>query len=191
VLSMQSTESATALTDYALAVASLGFAIAQGRRLSPRNQVSAWFWCAAFIASAVAAAAGGAYHAFVERVEPRMLRSLWNLTMIAMGACGAFATAGIHSAYVTRKDGTVKWLVSGIVVTLAGATVQQGPRVRHFSVQPRRHVPPDTNRRTVLPVSLRADGTRSTARCARCVGHDSRCACRYRIELMLVSGWPN
>lgn len=123
---MHSSDSATALTDYALAVASLAFAIAQGRRLGPQNQVSAWFWCAAFIASAVAATSGGTYHAFITRLEPRMLRFLWNLTMIAMGACAAFATAGIHSAYVRRKDGTVKWLVSAIVVTLAGATVQQG-----------------------------------------------------------------
>jgi hypothetical protein len=123
---MHLTEPATALTDYALAFVSLGLALAQARIVGPRNQVSAWCWCAAFIASAVAAAAGGTYHGFVTSLEPRVRRALWNLTVFAMGACAAFGTAGIHAAYVRRKDGTVRWLVYGIAVTLAGAAVQQG-----------------------------------------------------------------
>ena len=127
---MRLAEPVTALTDYALAVASVCFAISQGRIVGPRNQVSAWFWCAAFIASAVAATAGGTYHGFVTSLEPRTLQSLWNLSVFAMGACGAFVTAGIHSAYIMRKDGTVKWLVYGIVATLAGVAVQQGVMLR-------------------------------------------------------------
>jgi hypothetical protein len=42
-----------------------------------------------------------------------------------MGAFGAFATAGIHAAYVQRKDGTVQWLVAGVAATLVGAAVQR------------------------------------------------------------------
>ena len=54
-------EPVTMLTDYALAAASLGFAVALRRSIGPRNRVSAWFWCAAFIAAgagAVLAVAG-------------------------------------------------------------------------------------------------------------------------------------
>lgn len=123
---MTLSEPLTTLTDYALAVMSAGSAIAIGRTIGPRNRVSAWFWCAAFIASGVAAAAGGSYHGFRPRLDPGSVRGLWNLTMFAMGAAGAFATAGIHAAEVRRADGTVTWLAGGIAVTLFGAAVQQG-----------------------------------------------------------------
>jgi hypothetical protein len=132
---MYLTEPVTMITDYGLAAASLGFAVALRRSIGPGNRVSAWFWCAAFVASAVAAAAGGTYHGFATHLGQETLRSLWNVAMFSMGACGAFITAGIHSAYVRRRDGTVKWLVSGIVVTLLGAAVQQGriPRGPNFN----------------------------------------------------------
>lgn len=120
----------TTLTDYALAVAGLGFAFAVGRRIGPQNRVTAWFWCAAFIASAVGAAAGAAFHGLGARLEAGTVRVLWNLTMFSAGACGAFVTAGIHAAHVRRVDGTVKWLACGIAVTLAGAAIQQGAWLR-------------------------------------------------------------
>jgi hypothetical protein len=137
---MYLTEPVTMLTDYGLAAASLGFAIALGRSIGPGNRVSGWFWCAAFAASAVAAAAGGTYHGFATHLGQETLRSLWNVAMFSMGACGAFITAGIHSAYVS--DGTVKWLVSGIVVTLLGGAVQQGriPRGANFNYNDAYHL---------------------------------------------------
>jgi uncharacterized membrane protein len=114
----------TSITDYALAVASLGFAIAIGRSIGPHNRVSAWFWCAAFVAAAVAGAAGGTFH-FLEANQGAARRPLWTTVLVSMGAFGAFVTAGIHAAYVQRKDGTVQWLVSGVAVTLIGAAVQR------------------------------------------------------------------
>jgi uncharacterized protein DUF6962 len=123
---MPLSEPLTTLTDYVLAAVSLGAAIALARSIGPRNRVSAWFWCAAFIAAGVAATTGGSYHGFKPRLDPSTIRGLWNLTMFSMGACGAFATAGIHAAEVRRADGTVTWLAAGIAVTLLGAGVQQG-----------------------------------------------------------------
>jgi hypothetical protein len=122
---MQITEPVTMLTDYALAAASFAFAFLTGRLIGPRTRVCAWFWCAAFIASGVAAASGGTYHGFAMYLDSGTRRTLWNVAMYLMGAGAAFITAGIHSAYIKWKDGTVQWLVAGILVTLAGAAVQQ------------------------------------------------------------------
>src|SRR5262249_27040044 len=108
----------TSITDYALAAASLGFAIAIGRSIRPDNRVWAWFWCAAFMAAAVAGAAGGPFHFLESPSHDAARRPLWTTVLISMGAFGAFVTAGIHSAYVQWKDGTVQWLASGIAVTL-------------------------------------------------------------------------
>src|SRR5215475_7588444 len=118
-------EELSAFTDYALAAASLMFAIAIGRSIGPHNRVSAWFWCAAFIAAAVAGAAGGTFHVLESASEDAARRRLWTTVVVSMGVFGAFVTAGIHAGYVQRKDGTVGWLVSGIAVTLIGAAVQR------------------------------------------------------------------
>jgi hypothetical protein len=115
-----------ALSDYALAAASIGFAVAVGRKLGPRNRVSGWLWCAAFIAAGIAAAAGGTFHGIETWVEPSIIRALWNIAAFSMGGCGAFIVAAVHAANVSRTDATVTWLVSGTAVTLFGAAVQQG-----------------------------------------------------------------
>jgi hypothetical protein len=114
----------TSITDYVLAATSLGFAIAIGRSIRPDNRVSAWFWCAAFMAAAVAGAAGGTFHFLESPSHDAARRPLWTTILISMGAFGAFVTAGIHAADVQWKDGTVQWLASGIAVTLIGAAVQ-------------------------------------------------------------------
>jgi hypothetical protein len=122
---MHLTEPVTMLTDYVLAAVSLGFASAMRRSIGPRNRVSAWFWCAAFIAAGAAAAFGGTYHGFAAHLAAGTLRALWNAAVFSMGACGAFITAGIHSASIRRQDRTWTWLAWGIAVTLLGAAVQQ------------------------------------------------------------------
>jgi hypothetical protein len=118
-------EPVTMLTDYALAAASLGFAVAVGRSIGPRNRVSAWFWCAAFIAAGAGAVLGGTYHGFAPHLDASTLAGLWNVAVFSMGACAAFVTAGIHSAWVEREDGTWKWLACGVAVTVLGGAVQQ------------------------------------------------------------------
>ena len=118
-------EKITALTDYVLAAASLGFAVAIGQSIEPRNRVSAWFWCAAFLAAAVAGVAGGTFHGIAPESQDAWRQPLWTVIIVSMGASGAFIVAGIHSAEVRRKDGTVGWLAAGIATTLMGAAVQR------------------------------------------------------------------
>jgi hypothetical protein len=132
---MHLTEPVTMFTDYTLAAASLGFAAAARRAIGPGNRVSAWLWCAAFVASALAAAFGGTYHGFAAHLEAGTLDGLWNLTIFAMGACGAFIVAGVHAASFKWSDETVKWLVYGVAVTALGGAVQQArfPRGPHFN----------------------------------------------------------
>jgi len=122
---MQITEPVTMLTDYALAAASLYFAYLLARILGPRNRVSAWLWCAGFLASAVAALLGGIYHGFGSDFDASTLRSMWNIAVFVMGLSGGCMVGGIHAAYVRREDGTVKWIAAGVLVTLIGLTVQQ------------------------------------------------------------------
>jgi thiamine transporter ThiT len=132
---MHVTEPVTMLTDYTLAAASLGFAAVLRRGIGSRNRVTAWLWCAAFIASALAAAFGGTYHGFAAHLRAGTLGALWNLTVFAMGACGAFIVAGVHAASFKWSDGAVRWLACGIAVTLLGGAVQQGgfPRGARFN----------------------------------------------------------
>ena len=129
---MQITEPVTMLTDYALAAASLYFAFLLARTLGPRNRVSAWLWCAAFLTSAVAALLGGIYHGFASHFDTGALRSIWNVAVFVMGlSCGCML-GGIHAAYMQREDGSVKWIASGVAVTLIGVIVQQTGFRRHL-----------------------------------------------------------
>ncbi|HEX2455526.1 MAG TPA: hypothetical protein VHI99_17645 [Vicinamibacterales bacterium] len=121
---MHLTEPVTTLTDYGLAAVSLAFAIWMGRSINSANRVTAWFWCVAFMASGVAALSGGTWHGLAAHPDAGMRQVLWNLVMFSMGASGAFMVAGIHAANVRRKDGTVKWLVLGIVATLLAVGIR-------------------------------------------------------------------
>src|SRR5438128_5652815 len=113
---MQITEPVTMLTDYALAAASLYFAYLLARILGPRNRVSAWLWCAAFLASAVAALLGGIYHGLASHFDDSTLLSVWNVLVYMMGFSNGCMIGGIHAAYIQRGDGTVKWITLGVVV---------------------------------------------------------------------------
>jgi hypothetical protein len=139
---MHLSEPMTALTDYAAALVSFGFAVAMYRRITRDNRVSPWFWCAAFLASSGAAIAGGTFHGFAEALSRGASGTLWNLAVFLIGASTAFVTAAIHSAHVRRVDGTVPWLAAGIVVTLIGLAVQQSnfPNGANFNHNDAYHV---------------------------------------------------
>ena len=122
---MQITEPVTMLTDFALAAAGLYFAFLLARILGPRNRVSAWLWCAAFIASSVAALLGGIYHGFALHFDASTLRFMWNAVIYAIGLSTGLMIGGIHAAYIQRDEGTVKWITSGALVTIIGLIVQR------------------------------------------------------------------
>jgi uncharacterized protein DUF6962 len=122
---MHITEPVTMLTDFALAAASLSFAYLLYGMIGPRNRVSAWLWCAGFLTSAVAAATGATYHGFAVYFDAGTLRAFWNIIMGTMGASAGFWIAGCHAANIQKEDGSRKWMVGGIAVTILGAFVQQ------------------------------------------------------------------
>src|SRR5262245_13690392 len=103
---MPLTEPVTALTDYALAIMSVVFASAMYRRIGSGIRVVAWLWCAAFLATAAAAMAGGTFHGFRTYLRPTVVDTLWNTTMFLAGAATAFVVAAIHAAHVRREDDT-------------------------------------------------------------------------------------
>ena len=122
---MQITEPVTMLTDYALSAASLYFALLLARIMGPRNRVSAWLWCAAFLASAIAALLGGIYHGFGTHFDASTLRIIWGAVVYVLGLSSGCMVGGIHAAYIQREDGTVKWITGGVVVTIIGLIVQR------------------------------------------------------------------
>lgn len=122
---MQITEPVTTLTDVALGAAGFAFALLLYRIIGPRNRVSAWLWCAAFISSGVAAFSGATYHGMKLYFDAGTMKGFWNVIMYTMGASGALMVAGCHAAYIKKEDGVMKWLISGIAVTLIGAIIQR------------------------------------------------------------------
>src|SRR3989442_14525779 len=121
---MQITEPVTMLTDYALAAASLYFAYLLARILGPRNRVSAWLWCAAFLASAAAALLGGIYHGLASDFDASTLRSIWNVVVFVMGLSGGWMVGGIHAGYFRREGGTAKWISYAVLGTLICRTLR-------------------------------------------------------------------
>jgi len=132
---MPESDSINALTDVAAAVASFAFAVSMYRRIGPGNRVSAWFWCASFLAAAAATTAGAIFHGFRTDLQPTALDVVWNITLFLAGSAASFVVAAIHAAHVRRGDHTVSWLAGSIAVTLAGVAVQQSdfPRGLFFN----------------------------------------------------------
>jgi hypothetical protein len=122
---MQITEPVTMLTDFALAAASLYFAILLARILGPRNRVSAWLWCAVFIASSIAALLGGIYHGFTLHFDASTLRIIWDVIIYAIGVSTGLMIGGTHAAYIQREEETVKWFIAGGLISIAGLMVQR------------------------------------------------------------------
>jgi hypothetical protein len=116
-------EPVTTVTDYALAAAGVACTVSLLRFLSADNRVSGWFWCGAFLASAVAGIAGGTWHGF-PAVNPDTRDLLWSVAMSGIGAAIAFVFAAIHAADVRLGDGTVKWLIWAIGFTAAGVAIE-------------------------------------------------------------------
>lgn len=109
---MSQTEPITALTDYAIAIASLVVAVSMYRRIGPSNRMSAWFWCAAFPATAASVMAGGIFHGFRTHLRPAALDMVWNIALFLVGGAVAFVVAAIHSAHFRGEAHTVGWLAA-------------------------------------------------------------------------------
>ncbi len=133
-------EPVTALTDYALAAASLAYAVALRGPAGREMRLLTWCWRAAFVLAAVSAAAGGTFHALAARGDAGMLRpALWNVATFSMGACAALIAAGVRAGTISGDRRAARWLAAGVVVTLLGVAIQQtgwrhGAPVNHNDV---------------------------------------------------------
>ena len=119
---MQITEPVTMLTDYALGVANLFFTVSILATLNSKNKVTALLLALGFLAGAISGAAGGTYHGFSLHFEEDAMRWLWNITLLSIGAMGAFLGSAIHAADVGRQNG--KWIAGAVATTLIGLGVQ-------------------------------------------------------------------
>ena len=121
---MHFSEPVTTLTDYALAAASLCFAVLL-LRTNASKPISVRLWSIGFFVSAFAALTGGTYHGFKPALDDSVLRSLWNITIYSIGASGAFMVSGALTSSLSRHHKSTRWLLMGVVVTLAGFAIQQ------------------------------------------------------------------
>ena len=121
---MHLSEPVTTLTDYALGAASLCFAVLLLQTSAPRP-ISVRLWSIGFFVSAIAAFVGGTYHGFKPALDDSALRSLWNITIYSIGASGAFMVSGVLTSSISRHHKATRWLLLGVVVTLAGFAIQQ------------------------------------------------------------------
>ena len=121
---MAITEPTTMLTDYLLGVSCAVFAFLTFRlRRSHRAMV---LWVLAFSFGAAAALVGGTFHGFKLHLSPAAAKSVWDSTMILIGATAAFMTAA--AIVSSLKDGEleyVRWLKRGLIVSAMGFAIQK------------------------------------------------------------------
>jgi hypothetical protein len=119
---MKITEPVTMLTDYALGVANLFFAMSTYNGINPKNRVTGLLLLLGFLSQAMSGFAGGTFHGFASYFEGSQRQSVWNLTLLSIGATLGFLASAIHAAEVHRIHG--QWIVAGVVLGLVGLGIQ-------------------------------------------------------------------
>lgn len=120
------------LTDYALALLCLGFALLLWRRSSPLGRRGVGMWIVAFFVTAIAAIFGGTAHGFREPLGSNWT-VVWRLTVASIALSSVLLIgAGVRSALhpkpatpAARSEG-LKWLKRGVAVTLIALAVLVG-----------------------------------------------------------------
>lgn len=122
------TEPTTTLTDYAIAVAALVFAISLLQIGWVKQQVSVRLWATAFFFVAVAAALGGTCHGFVTQLGSSLTRMLWVAMIYSLSLASFFMLTGTIFSSVGSK--MQRWFLLGAITksALTGAALIQTPR---------------------------------------------------------------
>ena len=136
---MQISEPVTTITDYLLGAAGSYFAVLLFRIIGPRNRVSGRLWSIGFMVGAFAAFAGGTYHGFALQLGDSIRRPLWNVVIYSIGASAGFMVSRVLASSVRRNVESARWLIIGVLVTLAGFVVQQSgiqplPKFNHNDI---------------------------------------------------------
>ena len=124
---MHISEPTTLITDYALAVFSTIFGILLIRARTHRVTLS---WGIGFLSLAAAGITGGSFHGFRLMMSDSAHRSLWNVTLILIGASAGFMISAGLVGPLSRYDRNTRWLAAGLLVSVGGLVIQQG----HLSI---------------------------------------------------------
>jgi hypothetical protein len=119
---MTITEPVTLITDYILGVSAAVFAallLAGGPPGKPTL-----LWILGFAAGAIAAFVGGTFHGFASYMSESSRRSLWNVTLLSIGASSAFLIAAALSGTLDRHLATTTWMKWGLGLSVAGLAIQ-------------------------------------------------------------------
>src|SRR5262245_59588697 len=119
---MQITEPVTMLTDYALGIANLFFAFSTYNNFNSTNRVNGLLLLLGFLAQALSAFVGGAFHGFALYLLGSTRQQMWTLLVLSIGVAIGFLCSAIHSADVHREQG--KWIVAAVVIGVAGLAIQ-------------------------------------------------------------------
>ena len=115
---MTISEPVTLITDYLLGAAGAIFAYLLLVSGPPGRPTL--LWALGFASGAAAAFIGGTFHGFALYMSEGFRRSLWNVTLLSIGASAAFMIAGALAGPLARP----LWLKSGLGLSLAGLLVQ-------------------------------------------------------------------
>src|SRR5688572_8713776 len=116
---MKITEPVTLATDYILGAA--GAAFAAGLWKSAASNRASLLWLLGFAAGAIAAFVGGTFHGFALHMTEATRRSLWNVTLLSIGASAAFMISGALSDPRSLSSG---WLKGGLLLSIVGLLIQ-------------------------------------------------------------------
>ena len=126
---MTITEPTTLATDYVLAAISIGFGVVLLRQRTHRGTL---LWSIGFLCLAAAGITGGSFHGFRLMMSDSNHRSLWNITMLLIGASAAFMISGALTGPLSRYGKNTRWHAAGLLVSMVGLVIQQG----HVSPHP-------------------------------------------------------
>lgn len=117
------TEPATLATDYALALAAIIFGFVLLRARTHRGTL---LWGIGFLTLAAAGITGGSFHGFRAMMSEGAHRSLWNVTMLLIGASAGFMISGAVTGPLSRRGRNTRWHIAGVMLSVAGLVIQQG-----------------------------------------------------------------
>ena len=121
----------TLLTDYLLVALSLQFSVWLWRLARQYRQTSLQFWTSSFLFTAVAAAMGGTFHMFTLFLADSKLPALWNTIVYCIGIGSSFVLSGAFAPSRQRESTSLRWLLSGVAVSIVGHGIQQSGIVLH------------------------------------------------------------
>lgn len=126
---MTISEPTTLITDYVLAAISIVFGIALLRARTHRGTL---LWGIGFLVLAAAGLTGGTFHGFRLMMSDGEHSSLWNITMLLIGAGAGTMISAALSSDIPWSGRNTRWLSAGLLLSVGGAVIQ----LSQFAIHP-------------------------------------------------------